>query len=74
MEGTFTAVDEGTCVASTALVFVTTTTLVFVTATVVVEGTNGMKADPVESAVELEVSVVVELAIYAKTKKQLKEL
>ena len=47
MEGTFTVVDEGTCVASTALVFVTATTLVFVTATVVVEGTNGMKADPV---------------------------
>ena len=58
---------------ATALVLVTATALVFVTATVVVEGTNGMKVDPVEAAVELEVTVVVELAIYANTNKQLKE-
>ena len=60
---------------ATALVFVTATALVFVTATVVVEGTNGMKRDPVivGTAVELEVSVAVELAISAKTNKQLKE-
>ena len=57
---------------ATALVLVTATALVFVTATVVVEETNGMKVDPVESAVELEATVVVELAIYAKTNQQLK--
>lgn len=61
---------------ATALVFVTATALVFVTATVVVEGTNGMKVDPfiVGRAVEVEASVVVELAISAKTNKQLKEI
>ena len=55
------------------LVFVTATVLVFVTATVVIEETNGVKVDPVESAVGLEASVVVELATSAKTNKQLKE-